>query len=141
MYSSNWISNDISKVKKHGKRYNKTNVILSSLLAKRRLNRRSKCPSLLSDVLIASTISRLKKESFNQFVKTKCSPNNNTGKNNSEAEMDTFLGMDIFFEKLKQVKVLPSPNCEKINNTASNEDVELQDLVDSFIETALSSVM
>ena len=148
MYSSNWVAEDFQKVKKIGKRYKKTNVYLSSLLTKRRSNRRSKCPSLLSDVLLTNIINRLKtedicctnnlKKTANNLLSNNISDLNNTSnKTNSDTEIDSFLGMDIFFEKLKYVKVLPNPICEKDPYTTSNEDIELQDLVDNFIETGM----
>lgn len=130
-----------------GKSYVRPKHLISSLVNKRRVNRRSKEPSVYLDAILTNTIRSLKRKKSSKLKRLSSNTMYNKKHNKDskismlkkqchdyDEEIDDLYGVDSFFQKLKEV----SKNT-KSKDTAVykyfDDDDEIQELVNNFIET------
>jgi len=172
--------------RKFARNVKKPSMFLSSLIMKRRNNRRGSKPNILLDAVLTNAINNIKSDKIlsklNNISKVKrfssyilhshsqkrtetfgCIKNQNGQKTISNQKLDDkknekfnyLLGVDNFFEELKNVKVENRENAvtvcvspddnEELSQSVSialqnNSEVLIQDMVDNFIETGITIV-
>ena len=126
------------KKETYGKNYNKPKLALSSLISKRRQNRRFKGASLYLDALLSNSISTIKFEvkqkKQRQSNDIKYSHiSNTTNTVNDEEEIEKLCGIDSFFKELDTVK---ERKREKDSTKFIHDlDSEINAMLSDFIET------
>lgn len=124
----------------YGKNYNKPKLVLTSLISKRRLNRRNKGASLYLDALLSNSIStiksKVKQNKQRQSINIKNSHIPRTENLvNAEEEIEKLCGIDSFFKKLNTVNEKERGDNDSIVNFIHDSDREINAMLSEFIET------
>lgn len=129
----------------YGKKYIKPRHLISSLLTKRRVNRRSKEPSVYLDAILTNTIISLKynKSKKVKHLSTKSSKvlfenKHKVDSYDVDEDIDDLCGINSFFDKLKDVgkkDIKKNINISDGRSQFGDNDNEIHDLVNHFIET------
>jgi len=129
-----------------GKKYSKPKFLLSSLISKRRENRRNKGASIFLDAILTNSILSVQNEvniQKKKKVSTSCSRITKTKELNLSKEQDEELericGMNSFFQELSRIKITNTHESKNIKNNTTEQfdydsDAEINEMVTNFIE-------
>ena len=131
-----------------GKKYTKPKFLLSSLISKRRENRRNKGTSVFLVAILTNSIISIQNEVKNTQKKkelhTRC-PRVFKNKEFSlskeqDDELEKICGMNSFFQELSRIKITNTRDTIANNNTQQfdyDSDAEINEMVNNFIENGL----
>ena len=126
----------------YGKNYNKPKPVLTSLISKRRINRRNKGASLYLDALLSNSIlaikSKVKQDKHRHSINIKNSHlPSNENLVNAEEEIEKLCGIDSFFKELNTAKEKKRGDKDSVTNFIHDSDTEINAMLSEFIETGI----